>query len=67
MHHESFFLRFFFIFTLGFLDLFWQDSAIAFNNSSSSEDLHPNQPTSGWEHLAKIAPLPLCLILFLKS
>jgi len=51
-----------FIFTLGFLDLFWQDSAIAFNKSSSSEDLHPNQPTSGWEHLAKMAPLPLCLI-----
>lgn len=53
-----------FIITLDFLDLFWQDSAIAFNKSSSSEDLQPNQPTSGWEHLAKIAPLPLCLIFF---
>lgn len=51
-------------FTLDFLDLFWQDSAIAFNNSSSSEDLHPSQPTSGWEHLAKMAPLLLCLIFF---
>lgn len=50
-----------FEFTLGFLDLFWHDSAIAFSKSSSSEDRHPSQPTSGWEHLAKIAPLPLCL------
>lgn len=38
-----------------------QASEIAFKSASSSGERQPNQPTSGWEHLAKAAPLPVCL------